>query len=126
MVATSTTSGIVRESTGKYFSSLYPVNSVENISNFINLNNFKNIISDTLANSNLQNSYCNNPDGSSIFLHLTNDYSKDCSPFAVNGPVYSVYHDSVDNVIYASGSFTVVNGNTRNQIVKFNYNGVYD
>jgi alpha-tubulin suppressor-like RCC1 family protein len=124
IVAITKTTGIVRESTGTFLSK-YPIGSTQIISNVINLNNYPNVVSDTRRNGS-GNIYCNNTDGSMNFVYLTNDYSKNCVPFGVNAPVYGVYHDAVDNTIYAVGSFTTVNSLNRNQVARFNYNGVYD
>jgi len=126
LVATSKTSCVVRESTGKYFSSLYPTGSIKNISSIIDFKNFPNVVSDVVSNSNSNNFGCSNPDGSKVFLHLTNDYSRNCSKFGVNGPVYGVYHDSIENKIYAVGNFNQVNSENRNQVAKFDYTGIYE
>jgi hypothetical protein len=126
ILATSKTYGVIRESTGKYFSTKFPVGSIQLITNVIKLTDFPNIVSDTRSNSNTYNPACNNPDGSMIFIVLSNDYYKNCSRFAVDGPVYGIYYDIIDNLIYASGSFTSVNGLSRNQIARFNIAGTYD
>jgi hypothetical protein len=126
LLATTKTTGIVRESTGVYFSSRYPVGSTQLISRVINFNDYTVVASENVKHSGLSNFNCNNPDGSMNFIHLTNEYSKNCVPFGVNGPVYGVYHDSIDNKIYAVGSFSTVNSLERRQVAKFNYNGIYD
>jgi hypothetical protein len=126
LVAITETTGIIREVTGKFYSNRFPLNSLQVISNFINLNSYPNVVSDTVSNSNLYDIGCNDPDGVRKFVHLSNDYSKNCGPFGVDGPVNSVYYDDVDNQIYVVGSFSNVNSESKAQVARFNYNGIHD
>ena len=126
LVAITATTGVIRDVTGKFYTDRYPLNSLHTISSFINLNSYPNIVSDTVANSNIYDVNCNDPDGLRKFVHLSNDYSRNCVPFGIDGPVNSVYYDNVDNKIYAVGSFSNVNSNPRSQVARFNYSGTHD
>jgi hypothetical protein len=125
LVATTRTTGVVRESTGTFVKK-FPLNSIQQISNIVNFANYMAISNDQFATSNIPNVGCNDPSGTLNFIYLTNDYSKNCVAFGVDGPVHGIYYDDTDNSIYAVGSFNTVNSNTRPQVAKFNFNGIYD